>query len=63
MYKKYHAQKGRKICSGCRVSAAKIYLYHSTKISKGRPHRVEWQTFANNGQRRNEIFFLLSILP
>ena len=26
------------------VSAAKIYLYHSTKIAKARPHRVEWQT-------------------
>ena len=33
-----------KICTGCRVSAAKIYLYHSTKIAKARPHRVEWQT-------------------
>ena len=30
-----------KICTGCRVSAAKIYLYHSTKIAKARPHRVE----------------------
>ena len=27
-----------------RVSAAKIYLYHSTEIAKARPHRVEWQT-------------------
>ena len=33
-----------KICTGCRVSAAKIYLDHSTKIAKARPHRVEWQT-------------------
>ena len=33
-----------KICTGCRVSAAKIYLYHSTKIAKARPHSVEWQT-------------------
>ena len=33
-----------KICTGCRVSAAKFYLYHSTKIAKARPHSVEWQT-------------------
>ena len=33
-----------KICTGCRVSAAKIYLYHSTKIAKARPHSLEWQT-------------------
>jgi hypothetical protein len=33
-----------KICTGCRVSAAKIYLYHSTEIAKARPHSVEWQT-------------------
>ena len=44
MYKKYHAQKRPKICTGCRVSEAKIYLYHSTKTAKARPHRVEWQT-------------------
>ena len=30
-----------KICTGYRVSAAKIYFYHSTKIAKARPHRVE----------------------
>ena len=29
-----------KICTGCRVSAAKIYLYHSTEIAKARPHSV-----------------------
>ena len=29
-----------KICTGCRVSEAKIYLYHSTEIAKARPHRV-----------------------
>ena len=28
----------------CRVSAAKIYLNHSTKIAKTRSHRAEWQT-------------------
>ena len=33
-----------KICTGCRVIAAKIYLHHSTKIAKARPHSVEWQT-------------------
>ena len=33
-----------KICTGCRVSAAKIYLYHSTEIAKARPHSEEWET-------------------
>ena len=33
-----------KICTGCRVSAAKIYLYHSTEIAQARPHSEEWQT-------------------
>ena len=33
-----------KICTGCRVSAAKIYLYHSTEIAKARPHSEDWQT-------------------
>ena len=37
-------EKIPKICSGCRVSAAKIYLYHSTEIAKARPHSEEWQT-------------------
>ena len=34
-------KKRLKICTGCKVSAGKIYLYHSTKIVKARPHRVE----------------------
>ena len=33
-----------KICTGCRVSEAKIYLCHSTEIAKVRPHSEEWQT-------------------
>ena len=37
-------KKNPKICTGCRVSAAKIYLYHSTEIAKARPHSEEWQT-------------------
>ena len=37
-------KKVPKICTGCRVSAAKIYLYHSTNIAKARPHSKEWQT-------------------
>ena len=44
MYKKYHAPKRPKICTGCRVSEAKIFLCHSTKIAKARPHSLEWQT-------------------
>ena len=31
-----------KICTGCRVSADKIYLYHSTEIAKARPHGHAW---------------------
>ena len=38
VYKKYHAQKNPKVCTGCRASAAKIYLYHITEIAKARPH-------------------------
>ena len=30
-------KKRPKICTGCRISAAKIYIYHSTKIAKARP--------------------------
>ena len=37
-------KRNPKICTGCRVSAAKIYLYHSTKVAKARPHSEEWQT-------------------
>ena len=37
-------KKNPKICTGCRVSKAKIYLYHSTEIAKARPHSKEWQT-------------------
>ena len=33
-----------KICTSCRVSKAKIYLYHSTEISKARPYRKTWHT-------------------
>ena len=33
-----------KICTGFRVSEAKIYLYNSTEIAKARPHSEEWQT-------------------
>ena len=40
-------KKSPKICTGCRVSAAKIYLYHSTKIAKARPHRVECPTYSS----------------
>ena len=29
------------ICTGCRVSEAKIYLYHSTEIAKARTHSKE----------------------
>ena len=49
------------ICTGCRVSEAKIYLYHSTEIAKTRPHREKWQTDTSVQKqwsmgRVNEIF-------
>ena len=31
-------KKSPKVCTGCRVSAAKIYLYHSNEIVKAKPH-------------------------
>ena len=38
-------KKRPKMCNGCRVTATKIHLYHSTKKAKARPHKVlEWQT-------------------
>ena len=37
-------KKNPKTCAGCRFSAAKSYLYHSTEIAKARPHGEEWQT-------------------
>ena len=37
-------KKNPKICTGCKVSEAKIYLYHSTEKAKARPHSEEWQT-------------------
>ena len=37
-------KKNPKICTGCRVSTAKMYLYHSTKIAKARPHSEDCQT-------------------
>ena len=33
-------KKRPKICSGCRVSTAKIYLYHSAKLTEARPHKI-----------------------
>ena len=40
-------EKIPKIPTGCRVSAAKIYLYHSSKIAKPRPHNVEWPEYTS----------------
>ena len=37
-------KKRTKICTGCKVSELKMYLYHSTKIAKARTHRVECPT-------------------
>ena len=37
-------KKRPQLCTGCKVSASKIYLYHSTKIAKARPHSVESST-------------------
>ena len=37
-------KKNPKICTGCRVSTAKIYLYQSTEIAEAKPHSEELQT-------------------
>ena len=42
-----HRAQQPKICTGCRVSAAKIYLYHSSKIAKARPHSAEWPDYTS----------------
>ena len=40
-----------KTWNGYRVSAAKIYLDHSSKIAKARSHSAEWPTSVqSNGQ-------------
>ena len=38
----HHAQKRPKICYCCRVSEAKICLYHSSKIVKAGPGYDNW---------------------
>jgi hypothetical protein len=45
-------KKRPNICTGCRVNAAKIYLYHTPKIAKARPHSVEWQTDSSVQKQR-----------
>ena len=42
---KYQTQKSHKICTHCRVSEAKIYLYHNAKIAKARPQYVVWPEY------------------
>ena len=55
-------KKRPKICTGCRVREAKIYLYHSTKIAKARPHREEWQT-DSSVQKQWFMPYLIFFLP
>ena len=43
-----------KIYTGCRVSSAKIYLYHSTEIAKVRPHSEGFKNYEN---LQNWFFF------
>ena len=50
-----------KICTGCRVSGAKIYLYHSTKIDKARPHSEEWQTDTSVQKQWSMIYLGLAV--
>ena len=40
-------EKRPEICTGCRVSVAKICVYHSSKIDKARPHNVEWLEYTS----------------
>ena len=44
-------QKRPKICTGCRVSTIRIYLYHSTEIAKVSPHSVEWVAYRQTAVR------------
>ena len=46
-------KKSPKICTGCRVIEAKIYLHHSNKIAKARPHRVECPTDSSVQKQRS----------
>ena len=46
-------KRSPEICTGCRVSAAKIHLYHSTEIAKARSHSVEILKNYENLQNRN----------
>ena len=55
-------KKSPKICTGCRVSAAKIYLYPSTKIAKARPHGVDWQT-DSSVQKQWFMIFIWTVMP
>ena len=38
-------KKRPKICTCCRVSEAKFYLHHSTKIAKARPGFDDWPEY------------------
>jgi hypothetical protein len=49
-----------KVCTGCRVSAAKIYLYHSTEIAKAIGHIVK--EFLKNYENLQNLFFLKTLL-
>ena len=40
-------KKRPKICTGCRVSAPKIYLHHSSKIAKAWPHSADWPEYTS----------------
>ena len=52
-------KKNPEICTGCRVSEAKIYLYHSTKIAKAKPHRVDCST----GSSVQKLWFMVYSSP
>ena len=55
-------KKNPKICTGCRVSKAKIYLYHSTEIAKARPHSKEWQTDTSVQKQWSMYYITLGLI-
>ena len=53
-------KKNPKICTGCWVSEAKIYLYQSTEIAKARPHSEEWETDTSVQKQWSMLTLILS---
>ena len=48
-------KKNPKICTGCRVSAAKIYLYHSTEIAKAKEFLKNYENLQNSFNKDKSV--------